>query len=52
MRERSESFGGRLYVWSETNAGTEVELRITADVAYAQPTATPSRIRDLFSPSR
>jgi signal transduction histidine kinase len=29
MRERSESFGGHLHVWSEGNAGTEVELRIS-----------------------
>ncbi len=35
MRERSESLGGRLYVWSERNTGTEVELRIPARVAYA-----------------
>jgi signal transduction histidine kinase len=53
MRERSESFGGRLYVWSETNAGTEVELRIAAEVAYARPPAvTSSRIGELFRPSR
>jgi signal transduction histidine kinase/ligand-binding sensor domain-containing protein len=36
MRERSESFGGRLHVWSEGNAGTEIELRIPAHVAYAR----------------
>ena len=34
MRERSERFGGSLQVWSEGNAGTEVELRIPAKVAY------------------
>jgi signal transduction histidine kinase len=38
MRERSKSFGGRLDVWSERNAGTEVELRISARIAYAQRT--------------
>jgi signal transduction histidine kinase/ligand-binding sensor domain-containing protein len=44
MRERSESFGGQLDVWSKGNAGTQVELRIRADVAYAQPPASiPSR---------
>jgi signal transduction histidine kinase len=37
MRERSESFGGHLHVWSEGNAGTEVELRIPADIAYLEP---------------
>lgn len=42
MRERSESFGGHLRVWSEGNAGTEVELRIPAQVAYAQPPASIS----------
>jgi signal transduction histidine kinase/ligand-binding sensor domain-containing protein len=46
MRERSESLGGRLHVWSEGNAGTEVELRIPARVAYAQPPASMlSRLR-------
>lgn len=34
MRERSETIGGRLRVWSEKNAGTEVELRIPAEIAY------------------
>jgi signal transduction histidine kinase/ligand-binding sensor domain-containing protein len=37
MRERSESLGGQLYVWSESNAGTEVELRVPSDIAYAAP---------------
>jgi len=27
--------GGKLVVWSEPEAGTEVELRIPADTAYA-----------------
>jgi signal transduction histidine kinase/ligand-binding sensor domain-containing protein len=34
MRERSESIGGQFHVWSEKNAGTEIELRIPAQVAY------------------
>jgi ligand-binding sensor domain-containing protein/signal transduction histidine kinase len=37
MRERSASIGGRLNLWSERNAGTEVELRLSAAIAYAQP---------------
>jgi ligand-binding sensor domain-containing protein/signal transduction histidine kinase len=37
MRERSESIGGRLKVWSERNAGTEVELCISAAIAYTEP---------------
>jgi signal transduction histidine kinase len=36
MRERSESLDGQLYVWSERNTGTEIELRIPARVAYAE----------------
>jgi signal transduction histidine kinase len=53
MRERSETLGGRLTVWSERNAGTEVELRIPADIAYPQLlTAAASRIRNFFSFSR
>ena len=42
MRERSESLGGHLHVWSEGNAGTEVELRIPAHIAYSQPPASIS----------
>jgi signal transduction histidine kinase len=42
MRERSESFGGRLRVWSEKNSGTEVELRIPAAEAYQEPSASMS----------
>jgi signal transduction histidine kinase len=34
MRERSKGIGGRLDVWSERGAGTEVELTIPASVAY------------------
>jgi signal transduction histidine kinase len=37
MRERSESFGGRLHIRSVSKEGTEVELRVPARVAYAQP---------------
>jgi signal transduction histidine kinase len=49
MRERSESIGGHLHVWSEGNAGTEVELRIPAHVAYAQPpTSMSSRLRGFW----
>jgi len=34
MRERAESVGGRLDVWSEQGAGTEIELSIPAALAY------------------
>ena len=34
MRERATLIGGKLVVWSEVDAGTEVELRIPANSAY------------------
>lgn len=34
MRERATLIGGKLVVWSEVDAGTEVELRVPADSAY------------------
>jgi signal transduction histidine kinase len=34
MRERARLIGGKLVVWSEVGAGTEVELRIPAAMAY------------------
>jgi signal transduction histidine kinase len=34
MRERAKRIGGEMDVWSELGAGTEVELRITASIAY------------------
>ena len=37
MRERAELIGGKLAVWSEVDAGTEVELTITAGRAYTSP---------------
>jgi len=35
MRERATLIGGKLTIWSEVDAGTEVELRIPASAAYA-----------------
>jgi signal transduction histidine kinase/ligand-binding sensor domain-containing protein len=35
MRERARVMGGKLVVWSEVDAGTEVELRVPASTAYA-----------------
>jgi signal transduction histidine kinase len=34
MRERAHQIGAQLHLWSEVGAGTEVELRIPASVAY------------------
>ena len=44
MRERAELVGGKLAVWSDLDAGTEVELSIPAGAAYA----TSSRRSWLF----
>ena len=35
MRERAALMGGKLAVWSEADAGTEVELRLAATATYA-----------------
>ena len=37
MRERAETLGGKMEVWSENGAGTEVELTIPAALAYEEP---------------
>jgi len=34
MRERAQKLGAHLDVWSRAGAGTEVEVRIAADIAY------------------
>ena len=35
MPERAALIGGKLAVWSEVGAGTEVELRVPASTVYA-----------------
>jgi len=37
MHERAQDFGGQLQVWSERNAGTEIELRVAGRIAYSRP---------------
>jgi ligand-binding sensor domain-containing protein/signal transduction histidine kinase len=37
MPERAALMGGKLAVWSEVGAGTEIELRLPARAAYASP---------------
>jgi ligand-binding sensor domain-containing protein/signal transduction histidine kinase len=39
MQERAKAIGGKITVWSELGSGTEAELSIRADVAYAKSTA-------------
>jgi signal transduction histidine kinase len=34
MRERAQKIGAQLEIWSETGAGTEVELKIPGAIAY------------------
>jgi nitrate/nitrite-specific signal transduction histidine kinase len=34
MRERAQTMGGRLVIWSRPGAGTEIDLEIPAQVAY------------------
>jgi signal transduction histidine kinase len=34
MRERAETVGGRLEVWSKLNSGTQVELSLPGSIAY------------------
>ena len=36
MRERAQQIGGKLEMWSEIGAGTEVELLIPAAIAYSR----------------
>jgi signal transduction histidine kinase len=40
MRERAQQIGGKLDMWSEAGAGTEMELRIPGSIAYG---ASPKR---------
>jgi hypothetical protein len=35
MRERAQQIGARLEIWSQTGAGTEVDLTIPGSIAYA-----------------
>jgi len=46
MHERAKLVGGSLEVWSKHDSGTEIELTIPANTAYALLTAKP---RSLFS---
>jgi len=43
MRERTEQIGGKLEVWSERGAGTEIELTLPASLVYGRKTGGRSR---------
>jgi len=36
MRERAQNIGGQLSIWSHPGAGTEIDLKVPAKVAYAR----------------
>jgi signal transduction histidine kinase len=44
MRERAKLLGGKLTVWSELDAGTELELTIPATNAYATPESSQDSV--------
>ena len=44
MRERAEHIGGKLEVWSERGAGTEIELIVPASVAYGRKSARRAQV--------
>jgi signal transduction histidine kinase len=46
MRERAKRIGGKLDVWAESGAGTEVELTIPRSIAYG--TSAGPRVLGLF----
>jgi signal transduction histidine kinase len=51
MRERATRLGGQLEVWSESKAGTEVELSVPASIAY-RGSSSHGRFRFLRSEER
>jgi len=52
MRERAKKLGGQLDVWSRPGAGTEIDLRVPADVAYRRSQAGSGRARSRLATSR
>jgi signal transduction histidine kinase len=36
MRERAQSLGGELTIWSEVNSGTEIDLTVPSSIAYTK----------------
>ena len=51
MRERAKKLGAHLEVWSKPGAGTEVDLRVPADVAYKRSPAAARGLRSWLSPA-
>jgi signal transduction histidine kinase len=46
LQERAKKLGGRLDIWSKPDAGTEIDLRVPAQLAYRRPQS--GRVRSLF----
>jgi signal transduction histidine kinase/ligand-binding sensor domain-containing protein len=44
MRERAQSLGGELTIWSEVNSGTEIDLTVPSSIAYTKPGLSRLRI--------
>jgi signal transduction histidine kinase len=44
MRERAQSLGGELTIWSEVNSGTEIDLTVPSSSAYTKPGRSVFRI--------
>ncbi len=52
MRERAQSLGGELTIWSEVNSGTEIDLTVPSSVAYTKPGLSRLRILTKRSQTR
>lgn len=52
MRERAKKLGAQLEVWSTPGNGTEVDLRVPADVAYRRSQAATRGIRSWLASFR
>jgi signal transduction histidine kinase/ligand-binding sensor domain-containing protein len=44
LHERAKLAGGKLAVWSELNSGTEIDLTISASIAYKKSAPAPGRV--------
>jgi signal transduction histidine kinase/ligand-binding sensor domain-containing protein len=52
MRERAQSLGGELTIWSEVNSGTEIDLTVPSSIAYTKPGLSRLRILTKRSQTR
>jgi len=48
MKERAQKVGAHLEVWSRTEAGTEIEVRIAAGIAYVSESGGSNKLRRLL----